>query len=100
VAETDYLTSETFASDCAQVVSALDRARAARNFEDSRIREAVARCAANARNGSCPPEKLIVALKTLVRDVALPNVRDWYQTVLTDRIIVWAIEAYYGIEPR
>jgi hypothetical protein len=98
VAETDYLTSQTFASDCAEVVSALDRARTAHNYENSEIRDAVVRCAANARNGSCPPEKLIVALKTLVRDVALPDVRDWYQSVLTDRIIVWAIEAYYGID--
>ena len=24
--------------------------------------------------------------------------RTWYRAVLTDRVIVWAIEAYYGIE--
>ena len=36
-----------------------------------------------------------------MRDVALPEMRTWYRSVLTDRVIVWAIEAYYGIEdPR
>jgi hypothetical protein len=24
--------------------------------------------------------------------------RTWYRGVLTDRVIVWAIEAYYGID--
>jgi hypothetical protein len=44
------------------------------------------------------PEKLIIELKTLMRDVALPEMRTWYRSVLTDRVIVWAIEAFYGIE--
>ena len=43
------------------------------------------------------PEKLIIELKTLMRDVALPEMRTWYRSVLTDRVIVWAIEAFYGI---
>ena len=33
-----------------------------------------------------------------MRDVALPEMRLWYRAVLTDRVIVWAIEAFYGIE--
>jgi hypothetical protein len=46
------------------------------------------------------PEKLIIELKTLMRDVALPEMRTWYRGVLTDRVIVWAIEAFYGIGDR
>ena len=30
--------------------------------------------------------------------VALPEMRSWYRAVLTDRVIVWAIEAFYGID--
>ena len=98
VGESDYLTSAAFRADCAEIVRALDAAQARRNFEAGDARLAVERCARRARAAGVLPEKLIIELKTLMRDVALPEMRVWYRSVLTDRVIVWAIEAFYGID--
>ena len=95
--ERDYLTGETFRADCAEIVRLLDAAQANRHFELSDARVAVEQCAQRARSADVLPEKLIIALKTLMREVALPEMRVWFRSVLTDRVIVWAIEAYYGI---
>jgi hypothetical protein len=99
ISESDYLTSAAFRADCAEIVRALDAAQARRNFEAGDARVAVEGCARRARVGGALPEKLIIELKTLMRDVALPEMRVWYRSVLTDRVIVWAIEAFYGIDP-
>lgn len=99
-----YLEGAAFRADCAEIVRILDIAQAKRTFEAGDARDAVARCARAARKAGVPPEKLLVELKALMRDVALPEMRAWYRSVLTDRAIVWAIEAYYDIddlaEPR
>jgi len=97
VSETDYLSGTAFRADCVEIVRALDAAQAQRRFELTDARAAVERCARGARGAGVLPEKLIIALKTLMHDVALPEMRTWYRSVLTDRVIVWAIEAYYGI---
>jgi hypothetical protein len=94
---TDYLASPAFRADCAEIVRAFDAAQARRNFESTDPRTAVEVCARRARVAGVPPEKLLIELKALMRDVALPEMRTWYRSVLTDRAIVWAIEAYYGI---
>ena len=96
IGESDYLTSAAFRADCAEIVRALDAAQARRNFEAGDARIAVERCARRARAAGALPEKLIIELKTLMRDVALPEMRVWYRSVLTDRVIVWALEAFYG----
>lgn len=98
VSESDYLTGAAFRADCAEIVRTLDAAQAQRRFELTDARMAVERCARGARAAGVLPEKLIIALKTLMHDVALPEMRTWYRSVLTDRVIVWAIEAYYGIK--
>lgn len=95
----EFLAGGTFRAHCAEIVRALDAAQAQRNFDGSDARTAVATCARAARAAGVPPEKLIIALKRLMREVALPEMRAWYRSVLTDRVIVWAIEAFYGIEP-
>jgi hypothetical protein len=98
VSESDYLASAAFRADCAEIVRAFDVAQARRNFEVGEPRAAVERCARRARAAGVLPEKLIIEFKTLMRDVALPEMRVWYRSVLTDRVIVWAIEAFYGID--
>jgi hypothetical protein len=97
VTDHDYLTGETFRADGAEIVRLLDAAQASRQFELSDARVAVEQCARRARTAGVLPEKLIIALKTLMREIALPEMRVWYRSVLTDRVIVWAIEAYYDI---
>ena len=98
VIDTGYLASAAFRADCAEIVRVLDVAQATRSLEAGDARVAVTRCAVSARAAGALPEKLIIELKALMRDVALPEMRSWYRAVLTDRVIVWAIEAYYGID--
>ena len=98
VAESEYLNSAAFRADCAEIVRVLDEAQARRTFDSGEARPAVEQCARAARNAGVLPERLIIALKALMRDVALPEMRTWYRAVLTDRVIVWAIEAFYGID--
>jgi hypothetical protein len=98
IAQSAYLASAAFRTDCDEIVRALDVAQARRNFEQGEARVAVEHCARRARAAGVLPEKLIIELKTLMREVALPEMRTWYRSVLTDRVIVWAIEAFYGIE--
>lgn len=98
VKEGGYLASAAFRADCAEIVRTLDAAQARRTLEHGEARIAVEHCARAARINGVLPEKLIIELKTLMRDVALPEMRTWYRSVLTDRVIVWAIEAFYGIE--
>ena len=94
---TEYLESAAFRADCAEIVRVLDIAQERRSFESGDARVAVEHCARSARAAGVLPEKLLISLKTLMQDVALPEMRTWYRGVLTDRVIVWAIEAYYGI---
>jgi len=96
--DTGYLASAPFRAQCAEIVRVLDAAQAQRSFDSGETRAAVVQCARAARAAGALPEKLIVELKQLMREVALPEMRTWYRAVLTDRVIVWAIEAYYGIE--
>ena len=98
--ENAYLASAAFRAECAEIVRTLDAAQARRSFDSGEPRAAVEQCARSARAAGVLPEKLIIELKTHMRDVALPEMRTWYRSVLTDRVIVWAIEAFYGIGDR
>jgi hypothetical protein len=80
-----------------EIVRLLDAAQTRRGFDTTDAQAAVEQCAREARAAGVLPERLIVELKRLMHDVALPAVRTWYRSVLTDRVIVWAIEAFYGI---
>jgi hypothetical protein len=98
VAGAAFLAGDVFRSHCAEIVRELDAAQARRSFDGGDARAAVEQCARAARAADVPPEKLIVQLKQLMREVALPEMRAWYRSVLTDRVIVWAIEAFYDID--
>jgi hypothetical protein len=93
----DYTSDAAFRADAALILEALHSAHTTRRFDDPQVSEAVAHCARRARSAGCPPERLIVALKALVREVALPDMGDWYRAVITDRVVVWAVEAFYEI---
>ena len=98
VADSGYLTGAAFRAHCTEIVRALDAAQAQRTSDFGAAKNAVEQCARGARAGGALPEKLIIELKVLMREVALPEMRAWYRAVLTDRVIVWAIEAFYGID--
>jgi hypothetical protein len=92
-----FLASTAFRAHCAEIVRLLDVAQTQRGFDTRDAQAAVEQCAREARAAGVLPEKLIVELKRLMRDVALPEMRAWYRSVLTDRVIVWAIDAFFGI---
>lgn len=96
----DYLESEQYRTDSAEIVQQLRIARERKAFEAPDIRSAVTKCAANARRAGCAPERLLVALKQLVADDALADVNDWFRSVMTDRIVSWAIQAYFETDTR
>ncbi|HEX6534386.1 MAG TPA: hypothetical protein VF041_07305 [Gemmatimonadaceae bacterium] len=94
----DYLSSARGHGDAARVVRAIEAAQRTHAFASPELRDAIARYARSARDAGLPPERLIVGVKVLVRDVALPEMRDWFRGVLTDRAVAWAIEAYYELD--
>lgn len=96
----DYLATPAARSDASAIVRALEHGHLTRDFASADIRAAFTRYAQNARAAGVPPERLLVAVKTLVHDVALADMRDWFRAVLTDRAVAWTIEAYYGIDER
>lgn len=79
------------------IVRALEAAASTRDFEDPVIRAAVGRYAEAVRKAGRPPEWLIVDLKHLIMNDAVPEVRDWFRGVLRDRIVSWGISGYFQL---
>lgn len=92
-----YESTPEFQGQRTTLVDALAAAAATRDYEGPTLPAAVARFAANARAHDLPPERLLIALKSAVADSRLLDLSNWWRGVLTDRVIRWGIEAYYGI---
>lgn len=92
-----YDSSPPFRADLATVADALRAGRQSTRFDARIAREAVRAFAVHARLNRCPPERVIRALKELVREIALEDDSDAYRVVFTDRVIAWAIESYYEL---
>ncbi len=99
-ANESYEESATFRADLDAVAAALREARISTRFDPRVMRESVHSCAMHARMNDCPPEKLVRALKVLVREVALDDETDAYRVLYTDRVIAWAIESFYEFSER
>ena len=95
-----YEESAAFRADLAAVADALRDARKSSRFDPRVMRDAVRMLAMHARQGKCPPEKLVRALKALVREIALEDSTDAYRVLYTDRVIAWAIESFYELTDR
>lgn len=93
----DYIASPAFASDCADILRAIQDARATRRWEAPQLRASVESCARDARLAGCPPERLVVGLKAFFRSGAVAEIGEWFRGVLADRAISWAIQAYYEV---
>jgi len=81
----------------ASAVRALAEAAERRRFEDPLIREAVETYARRAREAGRTPEWLIIDLKRLVAHEAMPEVGDWFRSVVADRAVAWGIQGYFGL---
>lgn len=79
------------------IVDALRQASARRDWNSPAIRDAVVRYAARTRTLGILPERMIVDLKSAIHDRAIPEVGDWFRSVITDRAVVWAIETYFRV---
>lgn len=92
--------SAAFRDDLAAVADALRAARVSTRVDPRVMREAVRACAVHARLNRSPPEKLVRALKELVREIALEDSTEAFRVLYTDRVIAWAIESYYELIER
>jgi hypothetical protein len=82
----------------AAVRSAFRDANESRDYNTPRLPEAVTALAIAARTTGMPPERLLVLLKDIVADRQLLTVSPWWRGILTDRVVRWGIEAYYGVK--
>ena len=95
-----YEDTAAFLAGLASVADALREGRSSTRFDPRAMRETVRTCAVHTRLSKCPPERLVRALKALVRDIALEDDSDAYRVLYTDRVIAWAIESYYELSDR
>lgn len=95
-----YEGSAAFRAALAAIADAMQAGRKAPRADSRAIHDLVRACAMRARENRMPPERLVRALKALVREVALDDASDAYRVVYTDRIVAWAIEAYYELADR
>jgi hypothetical protein len=78
--------------------SALAAATATRNYESRELRDAVSQFAADLHTEGVPPERMLIAVKQLADDTSLGGVSDWWRSIVTDRLVRWAVEGYYRID--
>jgi hypothetical protein len=95
-----YELTATFQGDMAAIADTMRAGRKSARIESRVLREAVRLGAVHARVHHCPPERLVRALKSLVREISLEDETEAYRVVYTDRIIAWAIESYYELSER
>jgi hypothetical protein len=95
-----YERSATFQADAAVIAEAMRAERKSTRYDPRVLHEAVRMAAVHARMHQCPPERLVRALKSLVRDVSMDDSTEAHKLIYTDRIIAWAIESYYELAER
>lgn len=61
----------------------------------SHLRKAVSALAVEARRADVPPERLLVVLKRVTRDLALAHLGSFDRLVLSERFVQWSIASYY-----
>jgi hypothetical protein len=95
-----YESSAAFQTYLAAVAEAMRDGRKTSRHDPRVLHEAVRACAVHARTNRRPPERLVRALKELVREVTMNDSTEAYRLLYTDRIIAWAIESYYELSER
>jgi hypothetical protein len=74
----------------------LDAAIESGRSESEALHGAVARFVASARARGLPPQEVIVALKEELRHHAMPRLRQDSYTSLSEHVVQWGIDEYYG----
>jgi hypothetical protein len=88
----------SLAAERASLLDALLRTRQERYSHDPELRRAARTLGRAARLLKLPPERLVITLKELVRGPQLAQLSEWFRRLLTNRVIVWAIDAYYDLD--
>jgi len=95
-----YERSALFSSDIAVIADAVRAERKSTRHDRRILHEAVRMTAIHARVHRLPPERLVRALKALVRDLSMDDETEAQRMIYTDRVIAWAIESYYDLADR
>jgi hypothetical protein len=95
-----YESTTVFRGDVAAITDAMRAERKSSRYDPRVLHEAVRMTAVHARVSRCPPERLVRALKTLVREISMDDPTEAYRLIYTDRIVAWAIESYYELAAR
>lgn len=95
-----YESSAVFQADVAAIREAIRAERDSGRYDPRVLHEAVRVTAAHARQHQCPPERLVRALKAVVRELSMNDSTEAHRLIYTDRIIAWAIESYYELADR
>jgi hypothetical protein len=95
-----YESSPVFQMDIAAIGAAIHEERKSSRYDPRVLHEAVRVAARHARQHECPPERLVRALKALVREVSMEDSTESRQLIYIDRVIAWAIEGYYELAER
>ena len=90
-----YESGPVFRTDVAANSDAIREERKSSRYDPRVLHEAVRVTAMHARQHGCPPERLVRALKALVRELSMSDSTEVRQLIYTDRVIAWAIESYY-----
>jgi hypothetical protein len=89
------VTSSPLAAEERAVCDAIAASLARREWNDPHTRAAVAAYARRSHDLGVEPGPLVVAIKRLLRERALPQASEWLIDVITSRAVLWAIEAYF-----
>lgn len=95
-----YESSAVFQADIVAITAAMRAEGKSSRYDPRVLHEAVRMTAVHARVHRCPPERLVRALKTLVREISMDDPTEAHRLIYTDRIIAWAIESYYELAER
>lgn len=95
-----YESSPVFQTDMAAISAAIYEERQSSRYDPRVLHEAVRVTAVHARQHQCPPERLLRALKALMRELSMQNGSESHQLIYTDRVVAWAIEGYYELAER
>jgi hypothetical protein len=95
-----YESSAVFQADATAITDAMRAERKSVRYDPRVLHEAVRMSAVHARVHECPPERLVRALKSLVRELSMDDSTEAHRLIYTDRIIAWAIESYYELAER
>jgi hypothetical protein len=95
-----YESGPVFRTDVAAISDAIREERKSSRYDPRVLHEAVRVTAMHARQHGLPPERLVRALKALVRELSIHDSTEAHQLIYTDRIIAWAIESYYELAER